>query len=57
MDFDENCAQESLQNATCAQANTKWRYALTRNMRVFCALLNNMPSGCLDAVILEKKSC
>ena len=41
---------------TCAQerANTKWRYALTTNVTVFCALLNNIPMGCLDAVIPEQ---
>ena len=37
----ENCAQE--------KANTKWRYALTTNVTIFCALL-----GCLPAVIPEQ---
>ena len=46
MDFVESCAQE--------RANTKWRYALTANVTIFCALLNNIPMGCLDAVIPEQ---
>ena len=46
MDLDETCAQE--------RATTKWRYALTTNVTVFCVLLNNSPMGCLDAVVPEK---
>ena len=46
MDLIETCAQE--------RANTKWRYALTTNAPIFCALLNNIPMGCLDAVIPEQ---
>ena len=46
MDLIETCAQE--------RANTKWRYALTTNVTIFCALLNNIPMGCLDAVIPEQ---
>ena len=46
LDLIETSAQE--------RANTKWRYALTTNVTVFCALLNNMPMGCLDAVIPEQ---
>ena len=41
---------------TCAQerANTKWWYALTTNVTILCALLNNIPMGCLDAVIPDQ---
>ena len=46
MDLIENCAQEN--------ANTKWRYALITKVTIFCALLNNIPMGCLDAVIPEQ---
>ena len=46
MDSVENCAQES--------ANRKWRNALTTNVKIFCAILNNIPMGCLDAVITEQ---
>ena len=46
MDLIETCAQE--------RANTKWRYALTTNVTIFCALLNIIPMGCLDAVIPEQ---
>ena len=46
MDLVETCAQE--------RANKKWRYALTTNVTIFCALLNNVPMGCLDAVIPEQ---
>ena len=46
LDLIETCAQE--------RANTKWRYALTTNVTVFCALLNNISMGCLDAVIPEQ---
>ena len=45
MDLVETCAQE--------RANTKLRYSLTTNVTIFCALLNNIPMGCLDAVIHE----
>ena len=46
MDLIETCAQE--------RASTKWRYALTTNVTIFCALLNNIPMKCLDAVIPEQ---
>ena len=46
MDLVETCAQE--------RANTKWRCALTTDVTIFCVLLNNIPMGCLDAVILEQ---
>ena len=46
VDLVETCAQE--------RANTKWRCALTTNVTIFCALLNNIPMGCLDAVIPEQ---
>ena len=46
LDLIETCAQE--------RVNTKWRYALTTTVTVFCALLNNIPMGCLDAVIPEQ---
>ena len=41
---------------TCAQerTNTNWRYALTTNVKIFCALLNNIPIGCSDALIPEQ---
>ena len=42
----ENCAQE--------KANTKWRYALTTNVTIFCALLNNIPMRCSDNVTPEQ---
>ena len=46
MDLIETCAQE--------WANTKWRYALTTNVTIFCVLLNIIPMGPLDAVIPEQ---
>ena len=46
MDLVETCAQE--------RANRKWRYALTKNVTIFCALLNNIPMVCLDAAIPEQ---
>ena len=42
----ETCAQES--------KNTKWRFALNTNVTIFCALLKNIPMGCIDAVFLEQ---
>ena len=41
---------------TCAQEweNTKKRFALTTNVTIPYALLNNIPMECLDAVILEQ---
>ena len=45
MDLVETCAQE--------RANTNWRYTITTNVTIFCAVLNNIPIGCLDAVIPE----
>ena len=46
MDLIETCAQE--------RANTKSPYALTMTVTIFCSLLNNIPMGCLDAVIHEQ---
>ena len=46
IDLVETCAQE--------RANTKWRYALTTNVTIFCALLNNIPMECIDAVIPQQ---
>ena len=45
MDLVETCAQE--------RENTKWRFALTINVAIFCALLKNIPMGCIDAVLPE----
>ena len=49
MDLVETCAQE--------RANTKGRFALTTIVTNFCALLNSIPMGCLDAVLPEQFSC
>ena len=40
---------------TCAQEreNTKWRFALTINVTIFCALLKSIPMRCIDAVLAE----
>ena len=46
MDLVETCAQE--------RKNTKWRFALTTNVTNFCALLKNIPMGCIDAVLPEQ---
>ena len=46
MDSVETCAQE--------RANTKWRYAPTTNVTVFCSLLRNVSMGNLDVVIPEQ---
>ena len=46
MDLVETCAQE--------RENTKWRFALTKNVTIFCALLKSIPMGCIDAVIPEQ---
>ena len=46
MDLVETCAQE--------RENTKWRFALTTNVTIFCALLKNIPMGCIDAVLPEQ---
>ena len=46
MDLMEKCAQE--------RENTKWRFALTTNVTIFCALLKNIPMGCIDAVLPEQ---
>ena len=46
MDLVEKCAQE--------RENTKWRFALTTNVTMFCALLKNIPMGCIDAVLPEQ---
>ena len=42
MDLVETCTQE--------RENTKWRFALTTNLTIFCALLKNIPMGCIDAL-------
>ena len=36
------------------EGNTKWRFALTTNVTLFCALLKNIPMGCIDAVLPEQ---
>ena len=46
MDLVETGAQD--------RENTKGGYVLTTNVTIFCVLLNNIPMGCLDAVILEQ---
>ena len=46
MDLVETCAQE--------RENTKWRFALTTNVTIFCALLKSIPMGCIDAVLPEQ---
>ena len=46
MDLVETCAQE--------WENTKWRFALNANRTIFCALLINIPMGCIDAVLPEQ---
>ena len=45
-DLFETSAQE--------RAIPKGRYALNTNVTIFCALLNKIPMGCLDAVIPEQ---
>ena len=41
---------------TCAQQRekTKWRFALTTNVTIFCALLKSIPMECIDAVLHEQ---
>ena len=46
MDLVETCAQE--------RENTRWRLALTTNVTKFCALLKNIPTACIDAVLPEQ---
>ena len=46
MDLVETCAQE--------RKNTKWRFALTTIVTIFCALLKTIPMGCIDAVLPEQ---
>ena len=46
MDLVETRAQE--------RENTKWRFLLTTNVKIFCALLKNIPLGCIDAVLPEQ---
>ena len=46
MDLVKTCAQE--------RENTKWRFALTTNVTIFCALLKNIPMGCIDAILPEQ---
>ena len=45
MDLVETCAQE--------RENTKWRFALTTDLTIFCVLLKDIPLGCIDAVLPE----
>ena len=45
MDLLETCAQEL--------ENTNWRFALTTNLTIFCALLKTIPMRCIDAVLPE----
>ena len=46
MDLVETCAQE--------RENTKWRFAMTTNVTIFCALLKSIPMGCIDADLPEQ---
>ena len=46
MDLVEKCAQE--------RENTKWQFVLTTNVTIFCALLKNIPMGCIVAVLPEQ---
>ena len=46
MNLVETCAQE--------RENTKWQFALSTNVTIFCALLKNIPMGCTDAVLPEQ---
>ena len=47
MDLVQTCAQE--------REHTKWRFALTTKLTIFCcALLKNIPMGCIDAVLPEQ---
>ena len=41
----EQCTQE--------RQNTKWRFKLITNVRIFAALLKNIPMGCPDSVLPE----
>ena len=45
MDLVETCAHD--------WENTKWQFALTTNITIFCALLKNISLGCIDAVLPE----
>ena len=45
MDLVEMYAQE--------REKTKWQFALTTNVKIFCALLKNIPMGFIDAVLPE----
>ena len=46
----------SRENGYSAQEreNTKWRFVLTTNETICCALLKNIPMGCIDAVLPEQ---
>ena len=46
MDLVDTCAQE--------RENTKLRFALTTNITIFCALLENISMGYIDAVLPEQ---
>ena len=46
MDFVETCTQE--------RENTKWQFALTTNVTIFCSLLKTIPMGYIDAVLSEQ---
>ena len=45
MDLVETSARE--------RENTKWQFALTTHLTIFCALLKNIPTECIDAVLPE----
>ena len=44
-DIVEQCTQE--------RQNTKWRFNLIANVKIFAALLKNIPMGCPDSVLPE----
>ena len=46
MDLVETCARQ--------RENTNWRFALTTNVTIFCALLKSISMGCIDAVLPEQ---
>ena len=46
LDLVETCAQE--------RENTKWRFTLTTNVTIFCALSKSISMGCINAVLPEQ---
>ena len=38
---------------TRKRANTKWKFSKLTNLTVFASLLNDVPMGCRDTVLLE----